>query len=142
MLADYITHEERVRLEISKQVHKHLTIHMSEAEKELGHLLQDEQQQPITYNHYYTDNIQKVRQDAPRDSINKIVKDTADEDRHGAMHISNEGFDVKRLASASQKRVIVNVDEQACSEVRAELDAYYKVNCHIIDGCFNVVTPD
>ncbi|KAI7081032.1 hypothetical protein KC356_g9344 [Hortaea werneckii] len=127
MLADYITHEERIRLEISKQVHEHLAIHMSEAEKELGHLLEDEQQQPITYNHYYTDNIQKARQDASRDSINKIVKDTADEDFHGAMHISNNGFDVKRLVSALQKRVIVNMDEQACSEVRAGLDAYYKV---------------
>ncbi|KAI7393449.1 hypothetical protein KC328_g6596 [Hortaea werneckii] len=142
MLADYITHEERIRLEISKQVHEHLAIHMSEAEKELGHLLEDEQQQPITYNHYYTDNIQKARQDASRDSINKIVKDTADEDFHGAMHISNNGFDVKRLVSALQKRVIVNMDEQACSEVRAGLDAYYKVSCHIIDGFFNAVMPD
>jgi hypothetical protein len=129
MLANYITHEERIRLEISKQVHEHLATHMSEAEKELRLLLEDEQQQPITYNHYYTDNIQKARQNSSRDVINKIVKDTADDDFHGAMHISNNGIDVKRLVSALQKRVIVDMDEQACSEVRAGLDAYYKVCC-------------
>ncbi|KAI7226589.1 hypothetical protein KC330_g8764 [Hortaea werneckii] len=61
MLADFITHEERVPLETSKQAHEHLAIHMSEAEEELGHLLQNEQQQPITYNYYYADYIQKAR---------------------------------------------------------------------------------
>lgn len=66
-----------------------MAIHMSEAEKELGHFLEDERQQPITYNHYYTDNIQEAKQDASRDSIHKIVKDTADEDFHGARHISS-----------------------------------------------------
>lgn len=142
MLAEHITDEERIRLEISKQVHEHLAIHMSAAEKELGLLLEDEQQQPITYNHYYTDNIQKARQNASRDLINKIVKDTADDDFHGAMHISNNGIDVKRLVSALQKRVIVDMDEQACSEVRAGLDAYYKVSCHVIHGFPNVVILD
>lgn len=133
MLAKHITNEERINLEITKQVNEHLATHMSEAEKELQILVEDEQRQPITYNHYYTDNIQKARQNASRDVINKIVKDTADDDFHGAMHISNNGIDVKRLVGALQKRVIVDMDEQACSEVRAGLDAYYKVHYQIFD---------
>lgn len=133
VLAKHITDEERVHLEISRQVNEHLATHMNEAEKELRLLIEDEQRQPITYNHYYTDNIQKARQSASRDLINKIVKDTADDEFHGAMHISNNGIDVKRLVSALQKRVIVDMDEQACSEVRAGLDAYYKVGYHTID---------
>ncbi|KAI7081126.1 hypothetical protein KC356_g9299 [Hortaea werneckii] len=112
---------------IIKQVNENLATHMSEAEKELQILVEDEQRQPITYNHYYTDNIQEARQNASRDLIHKIVKDTADDDFHGAMHISHNGIDVKRLVGALQKRVIVDMDEQACSEVRAGLDAYYKV---------------
>ncbi|KAI6788241.1 hypothetical protein KC340_g13203 [Hortaea werneckii] len=127
MLAKHITNEERINLEIVKQVNENLATHMSEAEKELQILVEDEQRQPITYNHYYTDNIQEARQNASRDLIHKIVKDTADDDFHGAMHISNNGIDVKRLVGALQKRVIVDMDEQACSEVRAGLDAYYKV---------------
>jgi len=129
VLAKHITHdEERINLEISKHVNEHLATHMGDAEKELQILVEDERQQPITYNHYFTDNVQKARQNASRDLINRIVKDTADNDFHGAMHISNNGIDVKRLVSALQKRVIVDMDEQACSEVRAGLDAYYKVN--------------
>jgi hypothetical protein len=131
-LAKHINQEERITLEISKQVNEHLATHMGDAEKELLILVEDEQQQPITYNHYFTDNVQKARQNASRDLINKIVKDTADDDSHGAMHISNNGIDVKRLVSALQKRVIVDMDEQACSEVRAGLDAYYKVSDQII----------
>lgn len=126
-LSKHITHEERVSLEIESQVNEHLAAHMNEAEKELQGLVEDEQQQPITYNHYYTDNVQKARQNASRDLINNIVKDTAEKDFHGAMHISNNGMDVKRLVSALQKHVTVDMDEQACSEVRAGLDAYYKV---------------
>jgi hypothetical protein len=127
MLSEHITHEERISLEISRQVNEHLATHMNEAEKELRTLLDDEQQQPITYNHYFTDNVQKARQKASRDLINTIVKETADDDFHGAMHISNNGWDVKNLVSSLQKRVIVDMDAQACSEVRAGLDAYYKV---------------
>jgi hypothetical protein len=138
MLAKHITHEERISLEIRKQVNEHLATHMSEAEKELQTLVEDEQRQPITYNHYYTDNIQKARQTASRDLIDKIVKDTADDDFHGAMHISNNGIDVKRLVGALQKRVIVDMDEQACSEVRAGLDAYYKVSCHTVHGLLSL----
>jgi hypothetical protein len=54
------------------------------------------------------------------------------------MHISNNGIDVKRLVGALQKRVIVDMDEQACSEVRAGLDAYYKVSCHAVDGLLSL----
>ena len=57
---------------------------------------------------------------------------------YGAMHISNNGLDVKRLVGALQKRVIVDMEERACSEVRAELDAYYKVSCHTIGGSLSL----
>lgn len=139
VLTRYITHEEKIHLEINKQVNEHLASHMSEAEKELQLLVDDEKRQPITYNHYYTDNIQKARQNASRDLINRIVKETADDDFHGAMHISNNGVDVKRLVGALQKRVIVDMDGQACSEVRAGLDAYYKVSSGPTSFCLMFV---
>lgn len=129
-LSEYIAQEERTSIEINQRVHEDLAACMTKAEAELRLLIEDEQQQPITYNHYYTDNVQKARQTASRDLINSIVRDTADDDFHGAMHISNNGVDVKRLVSALQKHVTVDMDEQACSEARAGLDAYYKVGQH------------
>jgi hypothetical protein len=98
MLSKHITHEEQISLEISKQ----LATHMNEAEKELRTLLDDEQQQPITYSYYFADNVQKTRQNASRDLINMIVKETVDDDFHGAIHISNNGLDVKNLVSSLQ----------------------------------------
>ena len=107
---------------------------MNEAEKELQILIDDELQQPITYNHYYTDNVQKARQEASHDLINKIVMDTTGGDLNGAIDTKKNGVDTKkngidleRLFNALQKHVTVDMDEQACSEVRVGLDAYYKV---------------
>ena len=96
--------------------------------------IDDELQQPITYNHYYTDNVQKARQEASHDLINKIVMDTTGGDLNGAIDTKKNGVDTKkngidlgRLFNALQKHVTVDMDEQACSEVRVGLDAYYKV---------------
>ena len=123
-------------MEITRQVNERLTEHMNEAERELQTLVDDENQQPITYNHYFTDNVQKARQKASRDLIDNIVKDTAkddtaEDDFYGSMHSKKKNVDIERLVNALQKHVIVDMDEQACSEVRAGLDAYYKVSDQI-----------
>ena len=133
-LSEHITDEERISLEIKRQVNERLTTQMNRAEKELQILIEDEHQQPITYNHYYTDNVQKARQEASHDLINKIVMDTTGGDLNGAIDTKKNGVDTKkngidleRLFNALQKHVTVDMDEQACSEVRVGLDAYYKV---------------
>ena len=133
-LLEHITDEEQISLEIKSQVHQRLTTHMNEAEKELQILTDDEHQQPITYNHYYTDNVQNARQKASHDLISKILKDTTGGDLNGAVDTKKSGVDAKktgvdveRLVNALQKHVTVDMDEQACSEVRVGLDAYYKV---------------
>jgi hypothetical protein len=123
-LSEHITDEERISLEIKRQVNERLTTQMNRAEKELQILIEDEHQQPITYNHYYTDNVQKARQDASRILINNIVKDTAGDDTKNS---KKNSIDLERLVNALQKHVNVDMDEQACAEVRAGLDAYYKV---------------
>ena len=137
-LSEHIANEERIALEITKQVNERLTKHMNEAERELQTLVDDENQQPITYNHYFTDNVQKARQKASRDLIDNIVKDTAKDDKaeddfYGSMHSKKKNVDIERLVNALQKHVIVDMDEQACTEVRAGLDAYYKVLAYLQD---------
>lgn len=131
-LSEHITDEERICREIKKQVNERLTTQMNQAEKELQILIEDEHQQPITYNHYYTDNVQKARQDASRILINNIVKDTAGDD---AKNSKKDSIDVERLVNALQKHVNVDMDEQACAEVRAGLDAYYKVSKQRLTSC-------
>jgi hypothetical protein len=131
-LSEHITDEERISLEIKRQVNERLTTQMNRAEKELQILIEDEHQQPITYSHYYTDNVQKARQDASRILINNTVKDTAGDDTKNS---EKNSIDVERPVNALQKHVNVDMDEQACAEVRAGLDAYYKVLKQRLSSC-------
>ena len=126
-LANHISDEDRIVRAVKEQVDQRLADYMSKAEAELATLLDDEKQQPITYNHYYTDNVQKSRQADAREVIRNIMQKTAADEWNGALHISNNGADTKRLIDALQRRVEVNMDEQACAEARAGLNAYYKV---------------
>lgn len=47
---------------------------------------------------------------------------------YGAVHNKKNSIDIERLVDALQGHLTVDMDEQACSEVRAGLDAYYKVS--------------
>lgn len=75
-------------------------------------MLEDEKLQPITYNHYFTDNVQKARQGVGEAMINKIY---------------DKDFNREQALSLLEITV-ADMDQQACNEARAELDAYYKVN--------------
>lgn len=55
------------------------------------------------------------------------MKEAAEDDWDGALHTSNNGTGMQRLVKALQRRVIVDMYEQACAEARAGLNAYYKV---------------
>ncbi|KAH9427515.1 hypothetical protein MCOR02_012146 [Pyricularia oryzae] len=49
----------------------------NDALMELDKLKKDEQRQPITYNHYYTDNFQKSRHGFLREAVEGAIKETA-----------------------------------------------------------------
>ncbi|KFY61302.1 hypothetical protein V496_05072 [Pseudogymnoascus sp. VKM F-4515 (FW-2607)] len=122
---------------------------------ELQKIIDDEKRQPITYNHYYTDNIQNARHESLKKAIQKAMKVVVDEDWHGKFHISNNQLDSEKLLTSLQKRVVVNMDDQACSEALAGLAAYYKVALktfvdnvcrqvierHILSNLSNVFSP-
>lgn len=118
--------EDHARSEIQKIINRRLQEVLDDALAELQKVCDDEKLQPITYNHYYTDNIQKSRQNATRAAIERALKQTTD--LHGALHISNTPADKERLLTSLQKHVTVDMDQQACEEAKSGLDAYYKVS--------------
>lgn len=97
------------------------------AREELRKLWQDEQHQPVTYNHYFTDNIQKAREQNNKDALRKAMTETRNHDWNGKIHVSNNQLDIERLLAGLQQRIIVNMDEQACAEAQSSLNSYYKV---------------
>ncbi|UKZ94349.1 uncharacterized protein TrAFT101_009225 [Trichoderma asperellum] len=107
ILQEWLEHTERVALE------------------ELEKLIADEQRTPLTYNHYYTDNVQKYRLDTQKQAVQKAVQ--AEHDLHGKLHISNVSVDIEKFIAAIGSRITVDMDEQACNNAITELQAYYKV---------------
>lgn len=124
---DNIIEEEPVKTKIEQLTTEKLELLKSAAKAELQNLIEDEKGHPITHNHYYTDNIQQARQDSMKASIRTAMKGVVDEDWHGRLHVSNTSFDSSKLLASLQNRVVVNMDDQACAEALAELNAYYKV---------------
>ena len=95
---------------------------------ELRKLLDDEAGCPITYNHYYTDNVQKARNNRSKQDLGTSLHKVINEDWNGRFHVNNSSFDISRLVASLQNRgVIVDMEERACHEAEIDLDAYYKV---------------
>lgn len=123
----HVIKDEQVHSEVLETTIASLQKNIQAAKQELEVLCEDEKLQPITYNHYYTDNIQKARQEAMRNMLKKAMDETTAQDWNGRVHISNSSFDAAKLLSSLQTRIIVDMDAQACAEALSSLHAYYKV---------------
>lgn len=125
---DVLFHEEKIRREIRELLQDWMQRTRERASHELDKLIQDEKRSPLTYNHYYTDNVQKARLYFQRMAIKDVVADVTQRDWHGKLHIPNCSVEIEKFVSALQARITVNMDEQACKEAFTELNAYYKVS--------------
>ncbi|KAH0421643.1 dynamin GTPase [Colletotrichum camelliae] len=94
--------------------------------EELTRLWEDERRQPITYNHYYTDNIQKTRANLQKSAVQSAFQEAIREDWHGKFHVSNNPDDINRAMGALTSRVVVNMDDFACTDALEGMMAYYK----------------
>ncbi|KAJ6785558.1 hypothetical protein PWT90_06970 [Aphanocladium album] len=118
--------EDHLRCEVSKVLANTLEEAKESATAELDRLLRDERQSPMTYNHYYTDNVQKARLDEQKAAVRSAIALVTQEDHHGRLHISNHADDIERFITAIQSRITFDMDESACKEALTQLEAYYK----------------
>jgi hypothetical protein len=123
----HIIADDQVRSAVTRRVRQALDTSLGKAHKELCNILSDEQAHPITYNHYYTDNIQKAREDASRNGLQASMDHAVANEWNGKLHVSNTQMDLTKLCSSLKRRVVVDMTEQACEESLAALNAYYKV---------------
>ncbi|KAI2632140.1 putative dynamin GTPase [Hypoxylon sp. NC1633] len=97
---------------------------------ELGKLIDDENIQPITYNHYYTDNVQKSRSEISRKKLEDVIssvvrKPVYNLNQKAAAEVDSE-YDVN-VIDKLQEEIVVDMVEQACNEATTALNSYYKV---------------
>ncbi|KAK0246748.1 hypothetical protein LTR29_017650 [Friedmanniomyces endolithicus] len=107
--------EEQVFAGIKEGIDCALQESRTRAEEELMRLCADEQQQPITYNHYYTDNVQQSRLDYAQKTIEQAMeKVNVDPDDLEGTAVGNTSAET--LVAAIRQNIVVNMDEQACSQ--------------------------
>ena len=99
----HIAKDDRVQVELLEVTSTSLKRRRLAATEELKRLCEDEKQHPITYNHYYTDNVQNARQDPTRESIKKAMNDVTAQDWNEKLHISNNAVDAEKLLVSLQK---------------------------------------
>ncbi|KAI1375986.1 putative dynamin GTPase [Hypoxylon crocopeplum] len=96
------------------------------ATEELEKLINDERKQPITYNHYYTDNIQKWRNESTEKILKPALSEAVGLEGTRPIH-GNKTERVERVSHELQTKIVVNMVEQACNEAEMALNSYYKV---------------
>jgi len=124
---DYCIADDHVRSEIQQRIQRSLDTNIRSAQEEMEKLLSDERGHPVTYNHYYTDNIQNARTEAAKKKLEDSMNHAIANEWKGKLHVSNTTVDLQKLSTSLQTRVVVDMTEQACLESLAALDAYYKV---------------
>lgn len=106
--------EESLRVELQHIVESSLQRNLDAVLHELEKICDDEKIQPLTYNHYFTDNVQKARMDAMRKEVKRALELTSSD--WGQMHISNTRSDWDWLLASLQAHIEVDMDRQACEE--------------------------
>lgn len=130
----FVIKDNKVRQNVQNRVDKSVQENIKRAINELDLLLEDETRQPITYNHYYTDNVQKARNDQSKRHIHNAMHDAIQADWNGKFHVSNSSEEIQKVVASLQERVLVDMTKQACSEAQNDLTAYYKVSHHFANG--------
>ena len=98
---------------------------------------------PITYNHYFTETLQKVRNKRNEDEYTDILRlrkffavSSLD-----AVDLENQCMDLKPLVAALVQRVEPDMNCFACSEALDCMEAYYKVGFILFSTRFTASTP-
>ncbi|KAL8792225.1 MAG: hypothetical protein Q9195_005181 [Heterodermia aff. obscurata] len=101
---------------------------------------------PITYNHYFTETIQAIRQQRQED----MIRDRLNE-KFGLNSTIPKGLQMSDLISTVTARQEADMDKFACSEILLCMEAYYKVAMKVlvdnvalqaIEACLMTHLPD
>ncbi|KAF3910516.1 Dynamin [Orbilia brochopaga] len=122
---EFLVKDEQVRRRLLPEVQELLSRSHSEAKLELARLWNDEQRFPMTYNHYYTENVQKARRDELQSSLDSAIagafENAPNSEGRKWLYLDTLQMNVRSDA------VTVDMEDQACKEATAALKAYYKV---------------
>ncbi|KAB8240074.1 P-loop containing nucleoside triphosphate hydrolase protein [Aspergillus flavus] len=122
----FIVKDNHVNEEIFKIINPLLLQNFRGAEIELQKICDDEKVQPMTYNHYYTDTIQKARSSRVKDFVRQLLCNIPFSSDGYSKSKASPNYD--RLLASIDDHIIPDMDQAACDDAIEELTAYYKVS--------------
>ena len=82
---------------------------------------------PITYNHYFTETLQQVRNERSKNEYSRIVKNFFGVSSLEPVLYINQHKDLTQLVAALVQNTEPDMNRFACSEALDCMEAYYKV---------------
>ena len=98
--------------------------------EELGRIMEDFKGYPINYNHYYTETINKRRQERQKASLAKCIEDATTRQKLDGCHSihTSASVDVSRAIEAYSKSIDPNMENVSCEEALDCALAIYEVS--------------
>ena len=115
---------------LSKIIDPLMNRKLSDMNAKLNELLKPYQDgHPITYNHYFTETIQKVKEQRHEVDIARRLRSFLGHSSGTSVdNVSVKNAKMPNLLSALTSRTEADMDRYACSEILDCMEAYYKVN--------------
>lgn len=123
-----IADDETTRSLFDNWIDQKVNKRFEEANKALDSLLADRKRHPITYNHYYTETLQKIRQERQAKELEKKIQAFLRTDRDTISLLNSPSQSIHELAESLSTQSERDMDSFACSELLDSMQAYYKVN--------------
>ena len=112
-------------LKIFEPALSQLLVNLNQKTSEL--LAPHQKSHPITYNHYFTETLQKVRNQRSKDSFSKILKDFFHVTSLDSKAYVPKEINLSQLLSNLVMQTEPDMNRFACSEALDCMEAYYKV---------------
>ena len=131
-LLDVLTDEETFEALFTHWIDHSLTARLDRANERLDRLLIDQERHAITYNHYYTEALQTLREERQvkrlTDKIQGFMRSTSE-----SAWEFKDAYNATRLARSLANQHDSDMDDFACSELLDSLRAFYKVSASPCD---------
>ena len=127
---DILTDEETFETLFSNWIDPNLTARFKSANERLDGLLVDRERHAITYNHYYTEFLQNLREERQLKALTDKIQQFMGPSSESASAYKDPSR-VSRLARSLANQQESDMDVFACSELLDSVRAYYKVSAFL-----------
>lgn len=127
-LLDVLTDEDTFGALLTHWIGPNLTARFKEANEWLDRLLNDRKRHAITYNHYYTEVLHRIREERQVNELEAKIRDFISPSSSISVPVYEKTLDVSRLARSLATQSESDMDNFACSELLDSVRAFYRVS--------------